>query len=147
MHELPVDRPQTFATGQDDPEIHVYRDDSELNKRARQIGTIAGQVVARVRHAGRYARSGQPVGDLRDKASSRAGAIRDQISIRAEEWRQVFRERSAELGRRARAGYGDARYRADQWGRNYPWHLLLVAGIAGIVLGAALRVRRAGRAI
>lgn len=147
MHELPANQRQTFATGQDDPEIHVYRDDSELEKRARQIGTIAGQVVALARHAGRYAKSGQPIDDLRDKASTKAGAIRDQFSTRTQEWRRSFRERSEELRHRARVGYSEARYRTDRWGREYPWHLLLVAGVTGLVLGAALRVRRASRAI
>lgn len=147
MHELPVNQPQTFAMGQDEPEIHVYRDISELEKRARQIGTIAGQAVAVVRNAGRYAKSGRPITDLRDRASNKAGSIRDQLSTRAQEWRQGFRERSVNVGHRARTGYSEARDRADRWGRDYPWHLLLAAGIAGLVVGSALRVRRASRAI
>lgn len=128
-------------------ELIVLPHDSELHRRARQVGAMAGQVVARIRHLRTASQQGRHVDRLKARAANKAGEIRDRIAAQAEEWRQVVREKSAYYGRRAKESYGQARQRTDQLGRDYPWHVLLAAGIAGFVLGALLRARRASRAV
>lgn len=129
------------------PESESNRAYSELEKRARQIGTIAGQVVMKFRAAKGLREPGGKLDDLRSKATGKAGEIRDQMSARAAEWRDALRERSIEFRRQAHVGYTRARERTDRLGHDYPWHVLLAAGIAGFVLGALLRARRNHHAV
>jgi ElaB/YqjD/DUF883 family membrane-anchored ribosome-binding protein len=120
---------------------------SELERRARQVGTIAGQVVARVRNARSSIKPKENLRNLRETASDKKDQILHQASARVEEWRQVFRDRSAHLGHRARSRYGETRERAEQIGYDYPWRVLAGAGIVGFIMGTALRIRRSSRAI
>jgi ElaB/YqjD/DUF883 family membrane-anchored ribosome-binding protein len=145
MEELLSNHGQTFPG--DEPKVSVYTIDSELEKRARQIGTMAGQFVARIRRAGRFTEPGGPIDDLRSRAAQKADEFREQAATWAKEWRQTAQEKSADFTRRARASYEQARGRTNQLGHDYPWHVLLAAGIAGFVLGAALRVRRASHGL
>ena len=144
MEELLANRTARGKPG--NSEVPVYDAHSELEKRARQVGTIAGQVVALIRDAKHSLGPGEQIDELRARAASKVGELREQVSARAEEWGYAVRERSADLGRRAKAGYEQARERADRLGHDYPWHLLLAAGIAGFLLGVVFRVRRANRA-
>ncbi|HLW55613.1 MAG TPA: hypothetical protein VKW06_22485 [Candidatus Angelobacter sp.] len=121
--------------------------DSELERRGRQIGAIAGRVVALVRDAGHYLQPGEQINELRANASSKVEEIRKELSARTAEWRETVREKSADLGRRSRKGFENARATTNRLGHDYPWHLLLAAGIVGLALGASIRVRRANRAI
>jgi ElaB/YqjD/DUF883 family membrane-anchored ribosome-binding protein len=147
MEELPANRTEPVGASPGYSEMPVYVAGSELEKRARQIGTIAGQVVALIRETKHFLDPGEQRDELRAKASSKVAELREQVSERAEEWGYTVRQRSAELGRRAKAGFEEARERADRLGHDYPWHLLVAGGIAGFVLGVVLRVRRASRAV
>jgi len=120
---------------------------SRLEEQARKVGTIAGQVVARVRNARSSIQPKENLRNLRETASDKKDQILQQSSARVQEWRQVLRDRAAHLGRRARSRYGETRERAEQMGYDHPWRLLAGASIAGFIIGAALRIRRSSRAI
>lgn len=146
MEELSAKQTQALPAPTGDPEMPLYTADSELEKRARQVGTIAGQVVVLIREARSFLQPGERVRELQAKAERKAGEIRDQVAVRTDEWRRAAQQRSLEIGRRAKARYAEARDRTEQLGHDYPWHVLLAAGIAGLLLGSLLRVRRAHRA-
>lgn len=118
---------------------------SELEKRARQVGSIAGSAVALVRNARRRLEDSR--GDLGSNVKGKVEEFRGTASIRADEWRRSAQRRAAELGRQVKFRLEDARVRAHRFGRDYPWHLVLAAGILGFVLGATLRIRRAHRGL
>lgn len=122
--------------------VRVYHRNPELEKRARQVGTIAGQVVSLLRKTTNLSEHHGRLDDLRFKASRRTDDIRQRVSTRAEQWRDVLREKSAHFGRRAKAGYEQTRQSTGQMGHDYPFHVLLGAAITGFVLGAVLRARR-----
>jgi hypothetical protein len=98
--------------------------ESDLEQRARQIGALAGRVVALVRQAQEKLNDEESWNDLRTSAATRAQG-----------WQ-----------RRAGSGYQQVRERARQAARDYPVHVALAAGVAGFVVGAALRIRRTHRA-
>jgi ElaB/YqjD/DUF883 family membrane-anchored ribosome-binding protein len=120
---------------------------SRLEKQARKVGTIAGQVVARVRNARSSIQPKENLRNLRETAVDKKDQILQQASARVGEWRQMLRDRSAHLGRRARSRYGETRERAEKMGYDYPWRVLAGAGVAGFIIGSALRIRRSSRAI
>lgn len=131
-------------------EASPTRGDSELEKRARQVGTIAGTAVAMIRHARRRLEDsegqfGDQLNDIGSKAKSKVHEFRGTASVRAEEWRRVAQERTVEIGRNAKFRLERARERVIQFGHDYPWHLVVTAGIVGFILGATLRVRRSNR--
>lgn len=109
--------------------------ENDLGRRARQIGTLAGRVAALLRQAREKLNDEASGDDLRGSAESRAQNIRQAAAARAQEWR-----------RHAERGYQQARERARQAVRDYPVHAALAAGVAGFVVGAALRIRRTHRA-
>lgn len=128
------------------------RADSELEKRARQVGNIAGTAVAILRHARQRlddskGEIGGQLNDLGSKAKSKVREFRGTASVRAEEWRRVAQERTNELSSNARDRLERARDRVNQFGHDYPWHLVVTAGVMGFILGAALRVRRSSRGV
>ena len=114
----------------------------ELERRAVQVGTIAGRAVAifrRVRRQWYQFDTKQAVGDA-------AETVRREAEARSREWRKAAEVRSAQLRDRARAGYERTRVRAEEMGRDYPAQVVLVAAAVGFVLGAGLRVWRSSRA-
>jgi ElaB/YqjD/DUF883 family membrane-anchored ribosome-binding protein len=114
---------------------------SEWERRAVQVGTIAGRAVAifrRVRRQWYQFDPQQAVGDA-------AEAFRRETAARSEEFRQVARIRGLELRDRAKAGYERTRARAEHLGHDYPARVVLVAAAAGFVLGTGLRVWRSKR--
>ena len=118
----------------------------EWERRAVQLGTVAGKAVAVVRKVRRqWQESGDQDQDVVAKAKKAAEVLRREAAARTEEWRRAARKRSAELGRQAKESYRRTRARAEQVGRDYPLQLVLAAGIAGLVLGAGLRVWRSKR--
>lgn len=137
------------------PPVFLGISGTELERRAAKVGTAAGQAVALLRDVRRRLR--EP-GQARDDRLSELGAaaktrtrariddLRREAAARAEEWLRAAKEKTAELRRQARTGYEQARARATQVGRDYPLHVVLVAGVAGFLLGAALRTWRANRA-
>jgi hypothetical protein len=119
----------------------------EWERRAVQLGTVAGKAVALVRRVRRqWQESGGQDQDALSKARKAADVLRREAAASTEQWRQAAMKRSAELRRQAKAGYERSRDRAQQVGRDYPVQVVLVAGIAGFVLGTGLRVWRSKRA-
>jgi hypothetical protein len=109
--------------------------ESDLARRARQIGTLAGRAVALARQARERLNDPESWDQLRRSAEDRAEEIRQAAALRAQEWR-----------RQAEGRYEQARHRARQAARDYPVHVAVAAGVAGFVVGAALRMRRTHRA-
>jgi ElaB/YqjD/DUF883 family membrane-anchored ribosome-binding protein len=109
--------------------------ESELERRARQIGTLAGRAVALLRQAQATFRDPETWNNLRGSAGDRAGEMREEAARRTQEWR-----------RQAENSYQQARERAREAVRDYPVHAAVAAGVAGFIVGAALRIRRTYRA-
>jgi hypothetical protein len=81
-----------------------------------------------------------------DIASGRMQQIRDEAATRGEQWSNILRERASELRRQARNAIYRARLRAREVKKQDPVHVVIGAGILGVVLGAGLRIWRASRA-
>lgn len=110
----------------------------DWNRRAVQLGTVAGKVVALFRRTRRQWHEFDP----QQAAGDAAETLRRETAVRSEEWRQALKSRGAELRRHAKAGYERTRVRAGLIGHDYPVHVVLVAAAAGFVLGVGLRVWR-----
>jgi ElaB/YqjD/DUF883 family membrane-anchored ribosome-binding protein len=129
---------------------HSPRGDSELEKRARQVGTIAGTVAAVVGGMRRRLDdSGNNLGDqltdLGRQAKSKVQELRGTAAVRADEWRRAAQRRAVDLGRQTKLGLERACDRANQLAHDYPWHLVVAAGVIGLLVGATLKLRRANR--
>src|SRR5215471_6519254 len=88
----------------------------DWNRRAVQLGTIAGKVVAMFRHA----RGQWHHVDPKQAAGDAAETVRRERAARSEEWRQAVKKRRDELRGQAKAGYERTRARAEQIGRDHP---------------------------
>lgn len=142
MEEFIAKQTEPISETQSAKVVRVYHRDAELEKRARQVGTIAGQIVSLLRKKTNLSEHRGRLDDLRVKASRKADDIRERVSTQTEQWRDVVREKSAHFGRRAKAGYEQTRQSTVQLGHDYPFHVLLGAAVTGFVLGAVLRARR-----
>ncbi len=111
-------------------------------RRAVQVGTLAGRAVAIFRRVRRKWYQFDPQAAAGDAAER----LRRETTARSEEWRETAKARGAELRDRAIAGYERTRARAERLGNDYPAQVVLVAAAAGLVLGAGLRVWRSNRA-
>src|SRR5262249_12631846 len=124
--------------------------DTDLERLAKEAGTIAGQAVALVRKvretAGRREEWKGGISDLRASAKGSLQKLRRSAEEHAEEWRRLAVEKTEELRRQAQTRYQQARGRAEQVGRDYPLQTVLAAAAAGFVLGIALRLRKAHHA-
>ena len=109
--------------------------ESDLERRARQIGTLAGRVVALLRQTQERLNDQESWNNVRGSAEDRAGQIRQAAARRTQKWR-----------RQAEKSYQQARERAREAVRDYPVHVAVGAGVAGFIAGAALRIRRTRRA-
>ena len=83
---------------------------------------------------------------MTDIASTRMQQIRDEAATRGEQWSNILRERAIELRRQARNAIYRARLRAREIEKQNPVHVVIGAGILGVVIGASLRIWRANRA-
>ena len=128
---------------------------SELAKRAAQVGTLTGQLVALLRDARRRIQEpGQPGSHplsqlgatARSKAQARIADLRKHANAQAEKWRQAALDMGTGLSRQARSRFEQTRTRATEIARDHPLHVVLAAGLAGFLLGVALRARRSSRA-
>ena len=134
-----------FDTQADSPPVFVEVSAGEWERRAVQLGTVAGKAVAVFRQARReWQESGEGAAG---KARKAAEVLRREAAARTEEWRKAAMKQRDELRRQAKEGFEKTRERARQVGRDYPLQVVLVAGIAGFVLGAGLRVWRSRRAL
>ncbi len=156
MEERPLHTPEEKESAIPPPDqpVLVEVSGSELEKRAAQVGALAGQTVALLRDVRKRLQApGQPRDDrlselgaaARAKTLTRIDEIRRQAGEHAEKWRQAALEKTAELRRQARSRYDETRARAQEVARDYPLHVVLAAGAAGFLLGAMLRTWRANR--
>jgi hypothetical protein len=122
-----------------------------LERRAAQVGAVAGHAYAALRDARKILEEpghGSAKDRLREfsaTAKSRTQNLRREAAAIVEEWRQAALDKTAELRAEAHRRYEQARGRVKQAGDDYPLHVVLAAGIAGFLIGAALRARRSHR--
>jgi ElaB/YqjD/DUF883 family membrane-anchored ribosome-binding protein len=123
---------------------------TDLERLAAEVGTIAGQAVALVRQVretvGRREDWKGGISDLRASAKGRVQQLRRSAEEHAEEWRRLALEKTEALRRQARTHYQQARGRAEQVGRDYPLQTVVAAGAAGFLLGIVLRRKKAHHA-
>ena len=136
----------TSAKARAESPVFVEISGREWERRAVQLGTVAGKAVAVLRKARRHWNEGGQDQDAVAKAKKVAETLRRETAARTEEWRQAALMRSAELRRQAKAGLERTRARAEKVGRDHPLELVLASAVAGFVLGIGLRVWRSQRA-
>jgi hypothetical protein len=125
--------------------------ETDLERAAVQIGAVAGHTYAAIREARKileergHGSAKDRLSELLEVARSRAEEFRGAASARSEEWSRTAWDKTAELRARVRRGFEQARERAKQAGDDYPLHVVLGAGVAGFLIGAALRARRSHR--
>jgi hypothetical protein len=125
--------------------------DTDLERTAAQIGAVAGHTYAALREARKileepgHGSAKDRLHELGAAAQARTQELRRAAADLAEQWRRAAWDKTAELRAQARRGYEQARIRAKQAGEDYPLHVVLGAGVAGFLIGAALRTRRSHR--
>lgn len=121
---------------------------STLEHYGAQLGSAAGVAVVALRRAQEKVRSlaSERRAKVTDIASARVQEVREEAATRAEELGRTLRERTFELRRQARNGIYRARLRAREMQNDYPLQVVVAAGVAGLVIGAGLRIWRANRA-
>jgi hypothetical protein len=113
-----------------------------------QLGSAAGQAVVALRRAQRKVldMAGEKKATVTDIASARMQQIKHEAATRGEQWSNTLRERANELRRQATNAIYRARLRAREIKKQDPVHVVVGAGILGVVIGAGLRIWRASRA-
>jgi ElaB/YqjD/DUF883 family membrane-anchored ribosome-binding protein len=138
-------------------------ENSSLKQRAADLGAAAGRIALimretkenvenlaqhgiydRVRGLAENARIRTE--SLRRRAGTRMQELTHAVQDKAADLKHQAREKTTELGRQARTNYYRVRLKAHQTVREYPVETALAAGVAGFLLGVALRIRRASRA-
>lgn len=121
---------------------------SPLEEYGAQLGSAAGQAVLALRRAQKKVRdiATEKTATVTDIASGRMQQVRDEAATRGEEWGNTLRERARELQRQARNAIYRARLRAREIEKQDPLHVVIGAGVVGVVIGAGLRIWRASRA-
>jgi len=121
---------------------------SPLEEYGAQLGSAAGQAVLALRRAQKKVRdiASEKKATVTDIASARMREIRDEAATRGEQWSIRLRERASEWQRQARNALYRARLRAREVKKQDPVHVVIGAGIVGVVIGAGLRIWRASRA-
>lgn len=134
----------------DDPNrlLPEKTESSQLEHYGAQLGSAAGQAVVALRRAQQKVLdiAAEKKATVTSIASARMQEIRDEASTRGEEWSITLRERASEWRRQARNAIYRARLRAREVEKQDPVHIVIGAGIAGVVIGAGLRIWRASRA-
>jgi ElaB/YqjD/DUF883 family membrane-anchored ribosome-binding protein len=136
---------------------------TSLEQRAAELGAAAGRIAVIMRqtkegmeHLAQHAIYDR-VTNLAENARIRTEQVRRMAAARVQEIAHVAqdkaaelghqaREKTVELGRQARTNYFRARLKANQTVREYPVETALAAGAVGLLIGVALRIRRARRA-
>lgn len=132
--------------------IKVVDHSPALEKRAREAGSALGKAVAALRNMQEKIRErrGGSAGDklrvIAGRGKARAQEIGETAASRAQEWGVIARERSQELKRRAQEQWDRAQAKARSTAQEKPVQVALGAGVAGFLLGMALRIRRARHA-
>jgi ElaB/YqjD/DUF883 family membrane-anchored ribosome-binding protein len=148
----PQDEDDESAAPEPARPVFVEVSETELQRRAAQVGKVAGTAVALFRDARRRLQEpGQArhdhLSDLGATARTRVWEFRRETADHVEDWRRAAREKTAEFRRQARSRLEEARERARQLGHDYPLQVVAVAGIIGFLIGAGLRIRRANRGV
>lgn len=119
-----------------------------LEQYGAQLGSAAGQAVLALRRAQRKVMdiAGEKKATVTDIANARMRQIKDEAATHGEQWTTILRQRARELQRLARNAAYRARLRAREIERQNPVHVVVGAGIVGLVIGAGLRIWRARRA-
>jgi len=151
-------------TGVEQPSnVRVFTERASLEQRAAELGAAAGRIVVMMREtkANLEQMAQHSIYDrvtvLAENAKVRAEHLRRLAGERAQEWSQTAQtkaselsrqasEKTTELARQAKSSYFHARRRANQTMYEYPVHVAAAAGVAGLLIGIALRIRRAKRA-
>ena len=126
--------------------IAVSKAESDIEQRARRVGSAAGTMVALLRDAKRKFNEGDlwkstnPLSDLRTTPKGRAQELRRTAEFRAQEWRRAALERMAELRRQAKPGDEQAPSQSQPG-----YALVAAAGIIGFLLGAGFKAWRSRR--
>ena len=128
---------------------------SSLEQYGSQLGSAAGQAVLAFRRAQQRVKdlAREKKASVTEIASARVDQVRDQTATlrqetarRGEEWRRALSERAGEWRRQARNGIYRARLRAREIQNDRPLQVVAGAALAGLVIGAVLRIWRANRA-
>ncbi len=124
--------------------IAMSKAESDLEQRARRVGSAAGTMVALLRDAKHKLnesdlwKSTNPLSDLRTTAKGKAQELRHTAEFRAQEWRRAALERMAEF--RPQAKPGDEQVHGQSKNeRGYALPVVAAAGIVGFLLGAGLK--------
>lgn len=152
MDDLRPRRPEDDESPAPEPGQPAFVEVSgtELQKRAAQVGKVAGTAVAVFRDARRRLHErGETrhdhLSELGASARTRVWELRRETADHVEDWRRAALEKTAELRRQAKSRYDQARERARQLGHDYPLQVVAAAAIIGFLIGAGLRIRRANR--
>jgi hypothetical protein len=122
--------------------------ETDLERAAVQIGAVAGHTYAALREARKileepgHGNAKERLNELLAAAQARAREFGRAAAGGSEESHGTAWDKIAELRERARRGFEQARERAKQAGDDHPLHVVLGAGVAGFLIGAALRARR-----
>ena len=122
--------------------------ETDLERAAVQIGAVAGHTYAALREARKileepgHGDAKARLNELLAAAQARAREFRRAAAGRSQESHGTAWDKTAELGARVRRSFEQARERAKQVSDDHPLHVVLGAGIAGFLIGAALRTRR-----
>jgi hypothetical protein len=134
----------------DDPNrlLPEQAESSPLEEYGAQLGSAAGQAVLALRRAQKKVRdiASEKKATVTYIASARMREIRDEAATRKEQWSITLREHASEWRRQARNALYRARLRAREVKKQDPVHVVIGAGIVGMVIGAGLRIWRASRA-
>jgi len=121
---------------------------SRLVQRARQIGRLAGQVVAVTRQAQELIqdmRQRLQGSELSAEVLGRARTLGEEAAAEANALREDAGNKAGEPGQRVRSAAERTWQRGRAAVHEHPAEVVLAAGIAGLVLGSALRLGRSHR--
>jgi len=114
--------------------------DSNIEAAARNVGSAIGRVVSRVREKRDQVKD--TVDETTYRLRSRAREATDRVRSQAREASRNYSELAQEKIETARSSARDLARRAT---RDYPVHVILGAAVAGVLIGAGLRIWRENR--
>jgi hypothetical protein len=123
---------------------------SRLVQRARQMGRLAGQVVAVTRQAQELIqdmrqRLREQGSELSAEVLGRTRTLGEEAAAEANALREDAGNKAGEPGQRVRRAAERTWQRGRAAVHEHPAEVVLAAGIAGLVLGSALRLGRSHR--
>jgi ElaB/YqjD/DUF883 family membrane-anchored ribosome-binding protein len=146
----------TYPSNQPEPQrLKGARGNSALEQRARQIGTVLGTAVSTLRKAQVWVQeigsettesAVNCINDLAETAKSKAQELSQATATRIQQLRETAQEKAEDMRDQAKAGYYKAKLRANQISRDYPFQVVVAAGVLGLLVGVTLRIWRSNRA-